>query len=118
MAESNLPRPQIDARLEALYEEVGHFPANVYCPGPLARIFNQLLAHAKRELAGDPIVSAIRSLDESDVDDTGANNRVLAGTVRGLIRQVRVALAQPGEPDGATPPARKPSSRTAAAKAR
>jgi len=110
MAESSLPLPQIDARLEALYDEIAHFPANVYCPGPLARIFNQLLTHAKRELVGDPIVSAIRSLDESDVDHSGANNRVFTGTVRGLIRQVRVALAHPLPPDASPPPARKAGS--------
>src|SRR5947207_10912511 len=118
MVESVLPLPQIDARLEALYDEMTNFPANVYCPGPLARIFNQLLTHAKRELAGDPIVGAIRSLDESDADDTGASNRVLAGTVRGLIRQVRVALARPLSPEEPSHSPTKTNSGTEPARAR
>jgi hypothetical protein len=109
MAESTLPRVQIDERLAALYDELDRFPAGVYCPWPLARVFNQLLSHAKREISDDPIVSAIRSLDEQDGDQTSGSSTALAGAVRGLISQVRVALA--------SAPRAKPAATRAPAKA-
>ena len=87
---ADLTRPEIQPRLEALYRDLGQFPAGVNCPWPVARVFNELLKHSKREAPDDPVVSAIAAVraDEEDPEVSSA----LVGSVRALAAQMRVAL--------------------------
>jgi hypothetical protein len=87
---ADLTSPQLQVRLDALYQDLGQFPAGVSCPWPLARVFNELLKHTKRVAGDDPVVSKIVSLKaaEDDPDSSGT----LVGSVRGLAAQMRVAL--------------------------
>lgn len=93
----NLTPAQIQSRLTALYRDLGQFPAGVSCPWPLARVFNELLKHAKREATGDPVVGAIAALraDEEDAEVSTA----LVGSVRALAAQMSVALDGTSAPD-------------------
>jgi hypothetical protein len=102
----DLTRDQLQARLGALYEELGRFPAGVYCPWPLARVFNQLLAQSKTTLGADPIVGGIRLLEEHDTDEDAGTSTTIAGAVRGLVAQIRIALDEPARP--AETPAQPP----------
>lgn len=88
----DLSRDEIGVRLDALYNDLGGFPAGVACPWPLARVFNELLRNAKRELADDPIVQAIAALRQSEGDEQPETANVLVGAVRGLAAQTKVAL--------------------------
>jgi hypothetical protein len=86
----DLTSAQLQPRLNALYRDLGQFPAGVSCPWPLARVFNELLKHTKREAADDPVVTAIAAVraDEEDPEVSTA----LIGSVRALAGQMQVAL--------------------------
>jgi len=88
---ADFPRPELDRRLTALSKDLAEFPPGAACPWPLARIFNELVKHAKRELPDDPIMRITRLLEEGRGDNGDATD-ALVGTVRALITQVRLAL--------------------------
>lgn len=87
---TDLTATEIQPRLAALYTDLGQFPAGVACPWPVARVFNELLKHAKREAADDPVVSAIAAI-RADTDDPELSS-ALVGSVRALVAQMTVAL--------------------------
>jgi hypothetical protein len=91
-------RPELDRRLAALSTDLEQFPPGAPCPWPLARVFNELVKQAKRELTGDPIIRGTRLIEEARNGDEDSSE-ALVGTVRALITQVRVALEAPVQSD-------------------
>jgi hypothetical protein len=87
---ADLTPAELQPRLDALYRDLGQFPAGISCPWPLARVFNELLKHTKREASGDPIIASIAAIraDEEDSEVSMA----LVGSVRALVAQMGVAL--------------------------
>ncbi len=91
---TQLNQRQLIARVRALYDDVDVFAPGVFCPWPLARVFNELLAESKRHLEDDPVVAGIAAVRKQTEDDgTSATH---AGTVHGLLGQLLAAL----EPSG------------------
>jgi hypothetical protein len=89
-----LDRTELDVRLQALYRDLDAFPSGVYCPWPVARVFNELMRHAKRELADDPVIGAIASLKAAQADDGETEtSTALVGAVRVLVAQMQAAIA-------------------------
>jgi|1186.fasta_scaffold200842_2 hypothetical protein len=95
---ADFPRPELDRRLAALSTDLEQFPPGAPCPWPLARVFNELVKQAKRDLTEDPIVRGARLIEESKNGDDDSSE-ALVGTVRALITQVRVALEAPVQAD-------------------
>lgn len=84
---------ELDTRLQVLYRDLEAFPAGVYCPWPVARIFNELMRHAKREFADDPVVGSIAALKAAPAEDGQAEtSTALVGAVRVLVAQVHAAI--------------------------
>jgi hypothetical protein len=110
----DLSQPEIIKRLEVLYNALDQFPAGVACPWPLARIFNELLKQARRELPEDPVIKGIRYFEEASADPEPGGSNAASGTVRALIDQITVALDD--RPAQAAKP-RKPGQSTRAATA-
>ena len=107
---------QISARLEALYRDLGTFPAGVSCPWPLARVVNELLRHTKIVRGNDPVIASIAALKaDPDVPEISLT---LVGAVRGLAAQAQVALGDPSAPSNGAKRAGTSSSVTPAAKKR
>lgn len=78
---ADLTRRDIAHRLERLADDLDQFPAGVLCPWDLARIANELIKAAKRDLPTDPIVRAIRMLEEVGEDERPAAAGTAVGTV-------------------------------------
>lgn len=81
---------EIVRRLRLLAQSLAGLPAAVPCAAPVARIFNELLKHAKRAVPEDPILRGIKPVPplEDDPETSSAN----AGTLLTLITQVEAAL--------------------------
>lgn len=98
---ADFSRPELDRRLGALSGDLEQFPPGALCPWPLGRVFNELVKQAKRDLTEDPIVRAMRLLEEGDPSGDADSSDALVGTVRALITQVRLALETNVPSDGA-----------------
>lgn len=85
-----LSEDQIVSRLQALYDDLGHAPADAPCAWPVARIFNALLAEARATLTQDPIVMAMGSLRSGD--KAGLVAAAPNAAVRALAGQVLAAM--------------------------
>lgn len=94
----DLSQSEIIRRLEVLYTALAQFPAGVACPWPLARVFNELLKQARRELPDDPVIKGIRYLEEASSEPEPGGSNAASGTVRALIEQITVALADKPAP--------------------
>ena len=89
---ADFPPEEINRRLELLSTDLQQFPAASPCPWPLARIFNELLKQAKRQLGDDPIVRGMRLVEEATREHEPESTDTLNGTVRAQITQIHVAL--------------------------
>lgn len=79
-------------RLEALSGDLDRFPSGVRCPWQLARVYNELLKRVKRAVPSDPMLRALRAIDEAvDAGEDNVSTEAI-GTVRGLISQAIIAI--------------------------
>lgn len=90
-----LSRDDIDRRLAALHEDLGRFPSGVFCPWPLARVYNRLLEQTKMCFDDDPVLSSLASVKEHASEHEFDSSQALIGTVLGLVGQLRALLADP-----------------------
>jgi hypothetical protein len=90
----DLSPAEMRERLDALTRDLAAFPSGVWCPWPLARIFNEMLKRAKRFATDDPILRGIAALTKADREGESEVAEVAVGTVRALISQVSLSLAQ------------------------
>ena len=58
-----------------------------------ARVFNELLKQARREVDDDPVLKSIRFLEEAPDGETTGMSNTLVTTVRALVGQVTLAVA-------------------------
>lgn len=93
---AELSRKEIRDRLEALYDDLGVFPAGVSCPWLLARVFNELLRQAKQEVGDDPVLGTIAALKVQSGEPDAETAPVFVGAVRGLAAQITIALGPAG----------------------
>ena len=56
---------EFHARLEALATDLAAFPSGVWCPWPIARIFNEMLKRAKRGAPDDRLLRGIAPLEKA-----------------------------------------------------
>jgi hypothetical protein len=87
---STLTQEHVVGRARALYDDLEHFPSGVFCPWPLARVFNELLSQAKGHLGDDPVLSGITNVRRRKEDD--ALSMLHGGTTRALLGQMLTAL--------------------------
>lgn len=95
---ADFPRTEISRRLALLSTDLEQFPTSSPCPWPLARIFNELLKQAKRDLSDDPVVRGMRFVEEGNSEEFAEGSDTLTGTVRGLITQIAAALESQAKP--------------------
>ncbi|MHB8656848.1 MAG: hypothetical protein ACYC91_02685 [Solirubrobacteraceae bacterium] len=106
-------KSEISSRLATLGASLAEFPEGALCPWPVARIFNELVKHARRQSEEDPVLKSIRFLEESSEGESSGMSNALVTTVRALVDQVALSVAPAAQTEG---PDREAEGRRASAR--
>lgn len=102
---TSLDPRDLDHRLAALCDDLSRFPAGVFCPWPIARVYNRLLEQVKDGREDDPLTTSLSVLKEHSSEHEENVSQALVGTVQALIGQARAVVNTAQNSHPATPDA-------------